>query len=160
MVLVGVFVLNPRRSAETLGQAIASDQQPGDTLVALHAYPFDLGFYAHSTRPAWVVDDWSNPDIPLRDNWRKELYDAGKFDPATAARVLVSPQMFTSRLCARPGRRFWIWGEPDDQQHYPVLHGIHPLFSDRHYTVWRIDITPDFIDQRCGETPKGDSPEK
>ncbi len=31
--------------------------------------------------PAWVVDDWNNPDIPRRDTWRKELYDAGQFKP-------------------------------------------------------------------------------
>lgn len=161
VVLVGVFVANPRRSAEPLGRQIAAEMQTSDTLVTLHSYPFDLGIYTGATQPAWVVDDWSNPKIPLRDNWRKELYDAGLFAPQTAAHLLVSPETFLSRLCtAASGSRFWVWGEPEDAQHYPALRGLAPRFSDRHYTVWRIDIDHDFNARLCGETPTAGSPGK
>ena len=161
VLLVCIFVVNPRRSAEFLGQQMAAEMRTDDTLVTLHSYPFDLGIYTGAARPAWVVDDWSNPNIPLRDNWRKELYDAGLFDPQTAARVLISPSQLASRLCAAtPGSRFWIWGEPEDAQRYPVLRSLTPKFSDRHYTVWHIDINHEFTARLCGETPKADLPGK
>lgn len=45
--------------------------QADDTFVSLHAYPFDLALYMRAPKPSWVVDDWLNPEIPIRDNWRK-----------------------------------------------------------------------------------------
>lgn len=52
----------------------------------------------------WVVDDWSNPEIPKRDNWRRELYDAVQFEPALGERLLVSADTFQRRAAAPPTR--------------------------------------------------------
>ena len=72
--------------------------------------------------PSWVVDDWLNPEIPIRDNWRKELYDAAKFDPAVGRQVLISNEEFKARLCAAPdGARYWVWGNNSDGADYPAL---------------------------------------
>ncbi|MBO9352826.1 phospholipid carrier-dependent glycosyltransferase [Bordetella petrii] len=160
IVLVGVFAANPRRSAQPLGRQIAAEMGPADTLVTLHSYPFDLGFYTGARRPAWVVDDWDNPEIPLRDNWRKELYDAGQFRPETAARVLVPRGELAARLCAAPGSRFWIWGGVDDGTRFRVLQGLPAHFSDAHYRVWRVDTDAAFMQRVCGETPTAGWPGK
>ena len=82
---VGIAGHNARGSAEPLADVIRPQLQADDTFVSLHAYPFDLALYMRAPKPSWVVDDWLNPEIPIRDNWRKELYDAAKFDPAVAA---------------------------------------------------------------------------
>ncbi|MCD0502191.1 ArnT family glycosyltransferase [Bordetella petrii] len=160
LVLVGIFAANPRRSAEPLARRIAAEQQPGDTLVTLHAYPFDLAFYVGATQPAWVVDDWDDPGIPLRDNWRKELADAARFEPETGARLLMPRQDLLARLCTPPGRRYWIWGGLDDGQRFPVLQAAVPAFADTHYQVWRLDVDTAFTRRFCAEMPRTGLPGK
>ena len=111
---VGIAGHNARGSAEPLADVIRPQLQADDTFVSLHAYPFDLALYMRAP-PSWVVDDWLNPEIPIRDNWRKELYDAAKFDPAVGRQVLISNEEFKARLCAAPdGARYWVWGNNSD----------------------------------------------
>jgi len=161
VVLVAVFAANPRRSAEPLGRRIAAEMRPADVLVTLHSYPFDLGFYTGARQPGWVVDDWSDPEIALRDNWRKELYDAGQFDPQVARRVLVPRDALPARMCAAaPGSRFWIWGGVDDGARFAVLRGVPARYADSHYSVWRIDIDAAFTRRVCGGTPTAGWPGK
>ncbi|WP_251864789.1 glycosyltransferase family 39 protein [Achromobacter sp. Marseille-Q4962] len=151
VVLVCVFATNLRKSAKPLASRIAGQMQASDVLVTLHTYPFDLAFYTGARQPVWVVDDWNDPAIPTRDNWRKELYDAGHFDPQLADRLLVSPEAFPQRLCAAPpGSRFWVWGGLDDETRYPVLQGRQPAFYDHRRKVWRIDVDAAFAAQACG----------
>jgi len=161
IVLVAVFASNPRRSARPLASSIAAEMRPDDTLVTLHSYPFDLGFYTGARQPAWVVDDWADPEIPLRDNWRKELYDAGRFRPQTAQQVLVPRVELAARLCAAPtGSRFWVWGGAEDGSRFAPLRGMQARFADRHYRVWRVDVDADFRQRVCGETPTAGLPGK
>ncbi|HYG43408.1 MAG TPA: glycosyltransferase family 39 protein [Bordetella sp.] len=159
IVLVAVFAAHPRRSAEPLGRRIATELRPADTLVTLHSYPFDLGFYTGARQAAWVVDDWTHPDIPLRDNWRKELYDAGRFSPQSSQRMLVQRGDLLARLCAAaPASRFWIWGGVEDSTRFAILQGVPARYSDAHYSVWRIDTDGAFRERLCGETPIAGSP--
>ena len=119
---VGIAGHNARGSAEPLADVIRPQLQADDTFVSLHAYPFDLALYMRAPKPSWVVDDWLNPEIPIRDNWRKELYDAAKFDPAVGRQVLISNEEFKARLCAAPdGARYWVWGNNSDGADYPAL---------------------------------------
>ncbi|MEI0746981.1 hypothetical protein VUS79_33730, partial [Pseudomonas aeruginosa] len=68
---------------------------------------------------------WLNPEVPVRDNWRKELYDAARFEPEVGRQVLISPQEFQSRLCAAPeGARYWVWGTRSDAGAYRALAGL------------------------------------
>ena len=161
IVLVAVFAANPRRSARPLASLMKTEMRAGDTLVTLHSYPFDLGFYTGARQPAWVVDDWADPEIPLRDNWRKELYDAGRFRPHDAQQWLVPRAQLAARLCAAPaGSRFWVWGGAEDGSRFEVLKGLQARFADTHYRVWRIDIDAGFTRRICGETPTAGSPGK
>jgi len=121
-----------------------------DTQVALHALPFDLGFYTQAAEPAWIVDDWLDPAIPTRDNWRKELYDAAEFDPVVGKRVLVQNGDLTARLCASAdGARFWIWGRDDDAGRYPAINGVAPRLPGDKRAVWRLDIDNAFRQRMC-----------
>ena len=156
---VSVAANRPRGSVSGLAPQVAARMQPGDVTVSLHAYPFDLGFYTGSKTPFWVVDDWDSPGIAKRDNWRKELYDAGQFDPTVAQEVLVTPPVLRKRLCsAQPGNRFWVWGELGDENAYPGLSGAHPQFVEGKRRVWLLEGGPDIRQSVCDGTPTAGSP--
>ncbi|WP_144640637.1 ArnT family glycosyltransferase [Bordetella genomosp. 13] len=159
VVAVNIAAGRPRGSASTLAPQVAARMQPGDVTASLHAYPFDLGFYTRSRTPFWVVDEWDSPAIAQRDNWRKELYDAGEFAPAVAQEVLVTAQALRQRLCAAaPGSRFWLWGSLGDEGLYPVLSGAHPQFSEGKRRVWLLEGGAELRQAACDGTPTAGSP--
>ncbi|WP_454675847.1 ArnT family glycosyltransferase [Achromobacter pestifer] len=154
LVAIIVAASNPRGSAGPTMNELRAEMRAQDTQIALHTLPFDLGFYTQANEPAWIVDDWTNPEIPKRDNWRKELYDAAIFDPVMGKRVLIGDAEMGARLCAAAdGARFWIWGRDDDAQRYPVLHGVPARISNDKWTVWRIDIDAAFRQRMCKGAP-------
>ncbi|MDR2875794.1 MAG: glycosyltransferase family 39 protein [Methylobacillus sp.] len=143
--------LAPHRSDKALSLRLRAQINPGDTLVLLNGYPFDLPFYARYRRAAWVVNDWDNRVADTqRDNWRKEIYDAGKFDPAAAHELLITPDVWKQRLCAAPdGGRFWVWGQASALRHYPWLRDLPPAWSRGETRVWRIETTETFKQSVC-----------
>ncbi len=155
VIAVGIAANNARGSAGPLAKVVREQARPDDTFVSLHTYPFDLALYARAPRPAWVVDDWLNPEVPVRDNWRKELYDAAQFDPETGGQVLLSPAEFNARLCqAAEGSRYWVWGTAADNQVYAPLQGLAPVVSSVKYVMWRVDVDAALRQRVCGGTPK------
>jgi 4-amino-4-deoxy-L-arabinose transferase-like glycosyltransferase len=145
-----------RPNAMPLGRSARSDFKPGDQVVMLHAYAYDLPMALRDPQPAWVVDNWNNPEIPVRDNWRKELYDAGQFRPDVMKQTLISSQELRTRLCAAtPDRTFWFWGTPeDDQNAYPALRGVAPYAVSGKRALWRIVPDAAFKSRYCDGTPK------
>jgi 4-amino-4-deoxy-L-arabinose transferase-like glycosyltransferase len=77
-------------SHRDIGQALAMRLKPVDRVVFVDGPYFDVPFYARMTQLPVVLSDWDHPEIPQRDNWRKELFDAARFAPAAGARVLWS----------------------------------------------------------------------
>lgn len=151
---VGVAATHARGSSAPLAKVVREQARPDDTYVALHAYPFDLALYLLAPRPTWVVDNWLSPDVPVRDNWRKELYDASKFDPATGGQVLLDAAQFDARLCSAPdGARFWIWGNHGDGAAYTPLQGLSPVAGSARQAMWRVEVNADFRQRVCAGTP-------
>ncbi|CAB3847315.1 Undecaprenyl phosphate-alpha-4-amino-4-deoxy-L-arabinose arabinosyl transferase [Achromobacter anxifer] len=149
-----VAATNPRGSAGPVAKELRQEMQPQDIHMALHTLPFDLGFYTQAREPAWIVDDWQNPEIPKRDNWRKELYDAAQFDPVVGKRVLISAEDMRVRMCeAGDGARFWLWGQKEDGDRYPVLHGVAPRLTIEKRVMWRIDVDAAFRQRACAGLP-------
>ena len=158
VVAIGIAAHSARGSAGPLAAVVRPLAQPGDTYVSLHTYPFDLALYAQAPKPSWVVDDWLNPEVPVRDNWRKELYDAAKFEPEVGKQVLISPQEFQARLCAAPdGARYWVWGTKSDSGAYPVLAGLEPVANSVKYVIWQVVSDAAFKQRVCGGMPKAGS---
>ncbi|OXC88142.1 dolichyl-phosphate-mannose--protein mannosyltransferase [Achromobacter sp. KAs 3-5] len=154
VVAVGIAAFNAKGSAAPLAQVVRQEARPDDTFVSLHAYPFDLALYARAPRPTWVVDDWLNPEVPVRDNWRKELYDAAKFDPVTGKQVLISAEQFNATLCAAPdGARFWVWGGHGDGAIYLPLQGLAPVVTSARHAMWRVDAGAALRQRVCAGTP-------
>ncbi|ALM84780.1 glycosyltransferase family 39 protein [Bordetella sp. N] len=141
----------------SIGLAARNEFRPGDTLIALRFYPYDLLMTLRSGKPIWVVDDWDPERIAKRDNWRKELYDAGKFDEPVMRRNLISDAEMRRRLCAAPdGQAFWIWADPaDDFGKYKILQSQAPRYTAPRGGLWYFESGPAFKRQYCGETPTG-----
>ncbi len=129
---------------------------PQDQLIMLERYAYDLPFYLHAQRSAWVVNNWNEPHIPMVDNWQKELYDAGLFEPGTMQHNLINTPSLMQRLCTPPVHTLWFWGPNDAGTQMPWLQSEDEVYSTQGHHLWR--ITP----QRwpslrplmsCGEKP-------
>ncbi|WP_454692178.1 ArnT family glycosyltransferase [Achromobacter aloeverae] len=147
----GLAAIKTKPNSSAVGGAARAEVRPDDTVVALHSYPYDLPMTLRLKSAMWIVDDWTQSDIPLRDNWRKELYDAGQFDKAVMQRNLISEREFARRVCASaPGTVYWIWGEPGkDPTRYAILHGQRPRYSDGRRALWRIPVDSDLKNGYC-----------
>jgi len=158
VVAVNVAAGRPRGSAREAAAQMRPEMAAGDVVVSLHAYPFDLGFYAALRAPVWVVDDWDGSRVARHDNWRKELYDAGRFAPQAGRDVLVSPREWQRRLCAAPaGTRYWVWGEHGDEGAYAPLAGLAPRYADSRRRVWLLQAG-DAFSRLCAGRPTAGSP--
>ncbi len=134
-----------------------------DQVVMLDAYYYEIPFYWKLKQTTMVVSDWQDPALPLHDNWRNELSDAGHFEPSRAARTLVNRVDLPRLLCVP--RRTWLVGSSASFLTSPWL--VDPRFvmaaHNQEAAVWRFDGPP-VADARCftsgkpspsstGETP-------
>ena len=89
----------------------------------LDEYPYDLSFHLKAKKSPWVVSDWGRP----KDNWRRELVEAARFDPG-------GRQGFAAR--------------------FPFLTAEAAVLSLDNNTLWR--VSPDALRQLadCREKPR------
>ena len=118
------------------GQAVA----PGDRVVMLDQYFYELPFYWRMPAPVVVAADWRPEVAQASDNWRKELADAGRFDADAAAQMLQPLEAQPAALCA--AGRSWVIGPPDAQAFAPWVLRMTPVTSNAHIAVWRHDSRP------------------
>ncbi|QSI31101.1 phospholipid carrier-dependent glycosyltransferase [Variovorax sp. RKNM96] len=81
---------------------------PGERVLMLDSYFYEIPFYWHLREPVLVSDDWQAAARDTRDNWRKELSDAGRFEPARTAATLLDRSRLAPSLCVP--RVTWIVG--------------------------------------------------
>lgn len=127
-----------------------------DQVVMLDHYPYDLPFYLRSTTPAWVVGNWEDPSITKTDNWRKELADAGRFDPQARQDYLITSHELIARLCARRDRTYWIWGKRDAPGDKHWLSAAEQVFSNKKFALWRFRSDASKLSGVCDEKPSND----
>ena len=80
--------LKPPISSKEVAALLAAQIKPGDRVVFVDEMFYDLPFYAGLKQPPIVASDWADPKLLLRDNWRKELFDAARFDAARGRELL------------------------------------------------------------------------
>jgi 4-amino-4-deoxy-L-arabinose transferase-like glycosyltransferase len=128
--------VRPAHSSRAIGIALRQ-AGPGDRVVFVKDYWFDVPVYAALRRPVFVVDDWSDATVASRDNWRKELADAARFDRATGSFLLLSVDDAAQVLCA-PATT-WVVGTDGTVDQFPVLLHAKLVASQRNVRLWRLD---------------------
>lgn len=133
--IIGFAMRPPSAASHDLARVLAAQRVAGEPVFMVGRYYFDLPFYAGLREPVVVIDNWSNPQIKLRDNWRKELFDAGELAPERAATVLVETDRFGAALCASPVS--WVIG-PVNQWPARLPAAAVQVARGRHHALWRI----------------------
>ena len=95
------------KSNQVLAKVLRTARQPGEPVLFLNSYYYDVMFLARVDAPMLVVDAWRAADL-AHDSWRRELVDAARFAPATAVRRLLRPDELEPALCA--ARASWLIG--------------------------------------------------
>jgi 4-amino-4-deoxy-L-arabinose transferase-like glycosyltransferase len=132
-----------------LAMQVQSLAHTNDQLVMLGKYQFDLPFYLHLSKPAWVVADWQAAAREvLDDSWEKELLEAKRFNPQVAAENLLSDQQLAQQICRlQASQSLWVAGDPGSAAHLPLLANIAPQAKVRDHYLWR--ISPAQIESAC-----------
>lgn len=125
-----VAPLSNRALALTLAGGIA----PGDRVVMIGEYLYDVPFYARLAQPVLIASDWGDAQIALHDNWRKELLDAARFDPA-AAHALLQPLDALDRIGCGAGA-VWFIVPRSQAARAAGLPGATRRFADAHNELW------------------------
>lgn len=156
---VATFALHPTRSTREIANVLRQKAAPGEPVVMIGGYWFDLPQYAHLREPVTVVDDWSRSDVQHQDNWRKELADAGTFAPSLAAARLVEPAVWCAGLAGVGSA--WVVGHASATSRFDFLTSAAVVAQVRGTTLWRVDrADPHVKSGLCEGTPSGDRPSK
>jgi len=144
------LALWPSHSLQTMAQVLQAQRLVGEPVYMLHDYFYHLPLYAALDKPVTVVDDWGDPAMKARDNWRKELAEAAEFAAPEAQQRLMRPADFVTALCET--NISWVLVDPYVFERYPFLASLPPLASAPGVVLLRIqraDLTA------CAKTPHG-----
>ena len=113
---------------------------PGDRVVMLDSYFYQLPFYWRLSGPVVIAADWK-PSVALAsDNWRKEMADAATFDPVAGSTLLQQIETEPAAICA--GSRTWVIGASNAQLAAPWVLGMKLVTYNPKMAVWRYDSPP------------------
>jgi 4-amino-4-deoxy-L-arabinose transferase-like glycosyltransferase len=137
MCLVAVVALAVKapHSSKPVAKVLAQRIAPNERVVFVDEVFFDLSYYVKLQRPAVIASDWASPDIPRRDNWRKELWDAARFDPEQARNVLWPLQRLPELSCGDTAT--WFVLHPNNQGMVAGVPGIQPVASSKDVLLMR-----------------------
>ena len=120
-----------RAASEVLAARIAA----GDRVAMVDDYLYDVPFYARLAQPVAIASDWDDPDLPNHDNWRKELFDAGRFDPGKARAVFWPIAQLDALACGR--HAVWFVVRAGQNARLQALPGISMAYADARTELWR-----------------------
>lgn len=135
--VVGAVAWQAPQSNRALAHVLGAHIAPTERVVMVDAYLYDVPFYAGLTRPVIVASDWADPTLPQRDNWRKELFDAARFDPALG-RELLQPLAGFERLGCGASAVWFITSTVPDTARITAVPGAQAFFADAHHALWRV----------------------
>ncbi len=75
---------------QDVAAVLACAARPTDTVYVSGAYPYDLPFYAQTSKPLVVLANWPQLRQNAGDSWQRELFEGADFDPQ-AGQVLQLP---------------------------------------------------------------------
>ena len=140
--VVAVVAWKAPQSNRALALALAERMAPADRVVMVDEYFYDVPFYARLTQPVLIASDWADPALPTRDNWRKEMFDAARFDPALG-RALLRPLDRLDAIACGAGAgagagAFWFIVPAPNAARVASLSGALRSFADARTELWRV----------------------
>ena len=108
---------------------------PDDQVLMLDGYFYEIPFYWRLHQPVRILSDWQAGDIDGHDDWRKEIADAARFDPARAAYTLVERAQVAAVLC-QP-RTTWLIGPSNALLANPWITNFPPVAVNERVAAWR-----------------------
>ncbi len=135
VVVVAVIAWQAPKSNRAAALVLAARIAPADRVVMVDEYFYDLPFYARLKAPVIIASDWADPELPMRDNWRKELFDATRFAPALGREVLRPLNALDDLLCG--SGMVWFVVHAKQAQGVAGLAGITRVFADTNTELWR-----------------------
>ena len=133
---VGWMATRYQRHNTALARTLHAVRAPQDPVVFVGEYFFDVPLLARLTAPVPVISDWNDPTIPKRDNWRRELSEAGQFDRARAAAVLVDAQRGFALRCGNAP--LWVLVKRQDEAPVAALADAVRVASSNGASLWRL----------------------
>jgi 4-amino-4-deoxy-L-arabinose transferase-like glycosyltransferase len=134
--VIAVVTSAPDKSLRHLARTLAQHRAPGEPVIFLQGYYFDVPFYARLREPTPVIDRWDDKVLTSHDDWRKELLDAEQFQARSVAPVLVLPSGLMPLLCQ--GGATWLVGDVTMAQRYPVLSAATAVDRQGNTVLWRL----------------------
>jgi 4-amino-4-deoxy-L-arabinose transferase-like glycosyltransferase len=134
--IVAIVAWKAPQSNRELSQALAQGLAPGDNVVMVDEFFYDVPFYARLTRPVKVASRWSDPDLPRHDNWRKELFDAAAFEPARGGAVLLPLAQLANATCGATAA--WFIVRTADVPRVAGLPGARAVYANPRTELWRV----------------------
>lgn len=135
--LIGAAVKYDDQSARPVLPVLQPLLKQGVPLVYVNEFVYDLPFYLAQPGPIPVISNWDDPDLPKHDNDRKELFDAGEFNPTLAPKVLVPKSQWQAWLCTHP--RLAVMAPHDITKSYPELAWQPPVMKLKLWSMWVLD---------------------
>jgi hypothetical protein len=83
-----------------------------------------------------VISDWHDPAIPNRDNWRRELSEAGRFDPTRASSLLVDAQHGFALRCGKAP--LWVLVKRQDEAAVAAMAEAARVATSHGASLWRL----------------------
>lgn len=148
---VVVMVVKPQPSTKGLALKLQPRYAVSDKVVMLERFRYDLDFYLGVGKSAFVVSDWNDPELARTDNWRRELYDAGKFEPEAGERLLIDAHGLRDKLCSNRVVGLWLIGNADSPSRYPYLQDRDADLDDGPLRAWYVAAGAPL--SFCAETP-------
>ena len=144
--LVGVGIvmtlsISPHRNTRELARDLAAWRAKGEPIFSVGRFDYDLPFYARLREPILVAEDWNDPEVLARDNWRKELAETRGFAPGGQAPLLIDEKTLPAAFCAHPVN--WVIAASRDAPATPWLKSLQSVSTRRGVSLWR--VTPAMV---------------
>jgi hypothetical protein len=124
------------RDNTALARALDRMRAPGDPIVFVGEYFFDIPMHARIAEPVPVISDWQDPDIAKRDNWRRELAEAAPFAPERSATLLVDAAHGFALRCGKAP--LWAVAKVEAEAPLTDLPGATRVLVSNRVGLWRV----------------------
>ncbi len=136
LAIVGAIAWQAPKSNLGVARALASHMAPGDKVVMVDEYLYDIPFYARLQKPVVFVSDWQDPELVNQDSWRNELKDAAAFAPELGRQVLRPLDVLDQLACGTA--TVWVTVSVGRAKLATELTGATRVFGDKNSELWQV----------------------